>query len=361
MIERLLEAGAIIHARTTTSEFCISGVCVSSMWGTTRNPWNPDYSPGGSSGGSAAALAAGMTTLATGTDVGGSIRVPASACGVAGYKPPHGRNPDGPPFNVDRFNHCGALARSVADLAIVQNVVSGPHPDDPESLPHPPILPTAADDVSHMRIAWSHDLSYKPVAKEVRRNTEAAIDRLRNLGCECEEIALGWTDEIDRAALAWYAHFGSSSLLREAVSREPQSVSPELARLADETLRLRSDASALSNVPRVIAGMGATLAREMRHFDVFVCPAMGVPAVRADQSMWATDFTIDGISADPEFGYSLTHQFNMLSQCPVVGVPSGFAGSGVPTGIQIVGNPYDEITPVRLALAYEAQNPMTFP
>ena len=81
MIERLIDAGAIIHARTTVSEFCVSGVCVSPMWGTTRNPWNLQYSPGGSSGGSAAALASGMTTLATGTDMGGSIRVPASACG----------------------------------------------------------------------------------------------------------------------------------------------------------------------------------------------------------------------------------------------------------------------------------------
>ena len=117
MIERLLAAGAIIHARTTVSEFCLSGVCHSRLWNTTFNPWNRRFSPGGSSGGSGAALAAGMTLLATGTDMGGSIRVPASACGVVGYKPPHGRNPEGPPFNVDRFNHCGPLARSVGDVA----------------------------------------------------------------------------------------------------------------------------------------------------------------------------------------------------------------------------------------------------
>ncbi|CAN5555670.1 amidase family protein [soil metagenome] len=361
MIERLLEAGAIIHARTTTSEFCVSGVCVSPMWGTTRNPWNLKYSPGGSSGGSAAALAAGMTTLATGTDMGGSIRVPASACGVAGYKPPHGRNPDGAPFNVERFNHCGPLARSVADLALFQNIVSGLHAEDPDSLPNPPVLPTIAGDVSGMRVAWSPDLSYKRVSKEVLVNTGAAVGRLRSLGCVCEQIDLEWTGGIDRAALAWYAHFGTSSLLLEAVARDPAAVSSDLTRLARDIRQARTDSGELPHVFAVIADMSARFERAMRGFDVFVCPAMGVPAVRADQSMWATDFEIEGVRVDPEFGYSLTHQFNMLATCPVVAVPSGLAKSGLPTGVQIVGKPFDEHAPMRLALAYEAASPLLFP
>lgn len=99
MIERLQDAGAIIHARTTTPEFCLSGCCTTRLWGTTRNPFNTQYGPGGSSGGSAASLAAGTSLLATGTDIGGSVRIPASCCGVVGYKPPKGRNPDGPPSN----------------------------------------------------------------------------------------------------------------------------------------------------------------------------------------------------------------------------------------------------------------------
>ncbi len=126
MIERLEQAGAIIFARTTTPEFCLSGVTNSRIWGITRNPWNTEWGPGGSSGGSGAALAAGLTTLATGTDIGGSIRIPASACGIVGFKPPHGRNPDGPPANFDRFNHCGPMTRTVADAALMQNITSGP-------------------------------------------------------------------------------------------------------------------------------------------------------------------------------------------------------------------------------------------
>jgi amidase len=101
MIERLQDAGAIILARTTTPEFCISGVCRSLAWGNTVNPFNPDFGTGGSSGGAGAAVAAGFAPIATGTDIGGSIRFPASCCGVVGFKPPPGRNPDGPPANFD--------------------------------------------------------------------------------------------------------------------------------------------------------------------------------------------------------------------------------------------------------------------
>ena len=105
MVKRLQNAGAIILGRTTTPEFCISSVCRSHAWGNTVNPHNPAFGTGGSSGGSGAALAAGFAPLATGTDIGGSIRIPSSCCGVVGFKPPHGRNPDGPPANFDRYNH----------------------------------------------------------------------------------------------------------------------------------------------------------------------------------------------------------------------------------------------------------------
>lgn len=118
MIARLEAAGAIIHARTTVSEFCISGVCFSSMWGRTCNPWNLTYSPGGSSGGSGAALAAGMTTLATGTDMGGSIRIPASACGVVGFKPLTGATP------MARFSMLTASAPAVRSHAAPWTSVS---------------------------------------------------------------------------------------------------------------------------------------------------------------------------------------------------------------------------------------------
>ena len=130
IIDRLLKAGAICHVKTTTPEFCILGSTHSRLWGVTRNPWNLDITPGGSSGGSGAALAAGMATLATGTDIGGSVRIPASQCGIVGYKPPYGRNPEVPVYNLDFYSHSGPMTRSAADAALMQNVMSGPYNRD---------------------------------------------------------------------------------------------------------------------------------------------------------------------------------------------------------------------------------------
>jgi len=125
-VERLKRAGAIFHARSAAPEFSCAAICHSRLHGVTRNPWNRDFTPGGSSGGAAASLAAGTTTLANGSDIGGSIRIPASACGVVGFKPPYGRNPEEVPFNLDYYSHSGPLARNVEDCRLFQNVLAGP-------------------------------------------------------------------------------------------------------------------------------------------------------------------------------------------------------------------------------------------
>jgi amidase len=350
MIERLIAAGAIIHARTTVSEFCISGVCHSTMWGTTFNPWNRRYSPGGSSGGSGASLAAGMTPLATGTDFGGSIRIPASACGVVGFKPPHGRNPQAPPFNLDKLEHCGPLARTSADVALVQNIVSGQHPEDHHSLADKLLYPVSSASLSGLRVAWSLDFSYRAVDAEVLANTERALAMLRDLGCVVERIELGWTEEVDRAASDWCSQSFMGEMLRSAVKHHPDLVFAELRRLASSW-----DQSSLeiTHVLELIASMSSGFARATRHHDVFVCPTMSIAAVKSNQSMWDRDFTINGRSVDPEFGYSMTHQFNLLGNCPVISIPSGFTSDGVPTGIQIVGKPFDDLPVLRTALAFE--------
>jgi len=130
IIDRLLRAGAIAIAKTAAPEFCLLGSCHSELFGVTRNPWDLTLTPGGSSGGTGAALAAGMTTLGTGTDIGGSIRIPAAQCGIVGYKPPYGRNPEVPVFNLDFYSHSGPMTRSVSDVALMLNVISGPHNQD---------------------------------------------------------------------------------------------------------------------------------------------------------------------------------------------------------------------------------------
>lgn len=132
--QRIMRAGGVIHARTATPEFSCAGYTHSRLWGVTRNPWNPEFTPGGSSGGSAASLAAGTSMVATGSDIGGSIRIPAAACGLVGYKPPYGRNSDDSPFNLDFYCHTGPLARTVSDAILLQNVLCGPHPKDISTL-----------------------------------------------------------------------------------------------------------------------------------------------------------------------------------------------------------------------------------
>ena len=126
--ERIIDAGAVVHARTSTPEFSCAGFTHSKLWGITRNPWNPEVAVGGSSGGAGASLASGTSTLASGSDIGGSIRIPASINGVVGFKPPHGRVPTGPPFNLDRYCHDGPLARTVADVRAVRERARRPAP-----------------------------------------------------------------------------------------------------------------------------------------------------------------------------------------------------------------------------------------
>ena len=353
MIERLQEAGAIILARTTVPEFCVSGVCRTLAWGNTVNPFNPDFGTGGSSGGSGAALAAGFAPIATGTDIGGSIRIPASCCGVVGFKPPHGRNPDGPPANFDRYNHCGPLARTIGDLALVQDVVSGAHPRDHDSLREKVVLPREAGRLDGVKIAFSMDLGYRPVEADVRRNTLAALDQFRALGAEVSEVDVPWSEACDAAATHWY---NSMHYLRQTA----WAAEKHADRLNDYTLAAAKGVAAttLDDVSRsweVQHEMYQFFGALMEGHDLFICPTTTVPAVPADHDATSTNYQIDGVRVDPEYGWVLTHHFNMLHYCPVMAVPSGFASTGVPTGLQIVGRTFDDPTVFRAALAYEAQ------
>ena len=189
-VTRLFEAGAIMHARSTTPEFAHSGVTHSPLWGVTRNPFNLAYTPGGSSGGASAALAAGMTTLADGTDAGGSVRIPAAPCNVVGYKPPFGRNPLDVDHPLETLLHYGPMARTVGDCALMQNVMSGPHAADMLSLRESVIIPESFKPVRGMKIAVSMDLGFFAIDPTVAANTQSALEVFRSLGCRVQEVDL---------------------------------------------------------------------------------------------------------------------------------------------------------------------------
>jgi len=356
LIQRLLDAGAICHLKTTTPEFCIIGTTHSRLFGVTRNPWDPEFSPGGSSGGSAAALAAGAATLATGSDIAGSIRIPAACSGVVGYKPPYGRNPEIALYNLDYYSHSGPLARTVADCALMQNVTSGRDPCDIASLAEQVLIdPDERPDLRGWRIAYSLDLGFYEIDDAVARATREAVRRFADLGARVEEIDLGWTEEVTRAAYAYLAHLSGAGVARLLPAHREQ--------LCDYTVAFAeasraSTAEDFFHAYEVAAEMYQGFGPQLERYEVFVCPTLAIPAPPADYPSAGAKVQVNG---EPrvwkERRWAMTVPFNMLSRCPVLSVPSGRAPNGVPTGIQIVGRAYDDQRVFSAALAFEQAGP----
>jgi amidase len=347
---RIIAAGGIVHARTATPEFSSAAYCWSRLWGVTRNPWNPKFTPGGSSGGSAASLAAGTSALATGSDIGGSIRIPASACGVVGFKPPYGRNPDDPPFNLDFYCHTGPLARSVKDAILLQNVMCGPTPLDIATLKPKLRLPMDYAPIKGWKIAFSMDLGFYEVDKEVRKNTLAALEVFRSLGAEVEEVDLGWTHAALDAGLDYLAHiFGASlSRLLDGHSRKMTTYARQFAKLGRKS-KAADYVASLDMANRMYATLGPLL----EAYRLLICPTNALPAVPADFDHSKDTVKVNGKTVNPSLGWAMTTPFNMLSRCPVLQVPSGRAKNGVPTGIQLVGRTYSDADVFQAGLAYE--------
>ncbi len=351
MNERIMKAGGIVHARTATPEFSCAGYTWSRLWGVTRNPWNRKFTPGGSSGGSAASLAAGSSTIATGSDIGGSIRIPASACGVVGFKPPYGRNPDDPPFNLDFYCHTGPLARTVRDAILLQNVMSGPSPLDISTLRPKLTLPLDYKPIKGWKIAFSMDLGFFEVDREVQKNTLAAVEVFRSLGATVEEVDLGWTTEVLEAGMTYLKHLFGASLSR-LLKKHGKDMTTYARQFAQQGQK--SKAADFVGTLDVVNRMYATLGPLLETYDVLICPTTALPAVAADFDQSTGSVKINGKTiANPFLGWAMTTPFNMLSRCPVLSVPSGHARNGVPTGIQIVGRTYCDGDVFRAGVAYE--------
>ena len=350
-VRRLLDAGAILLARTTTPEFGSATATWSPVWGTTHNPWNLDYNAGGSSGGAGAALAAGTVTLADGSDYGGSIRIPASCCGVVGYKPPHGRVPGDPMGSLDPCSHFGPMGRSVADVALMQNVMSGPDPRDLASLPERVVIPEHLEGVAGWRIAYSLDLGLFRLDPAVRQNTLAALAAFEALGCTVTPVDLGWTERCRHAYEAHHDAADAASLLL-LYRACPELLTPVVRRGVARGLQVTS--ARLFEVHQVRAEMYQTLGPVLADHDLFVCPTTAAPAVPAARELDAP-VLIDGQPVSGHLGWVLTWPFNLLSALPVLTVPSGRdPRTGVPTGVQLVARPHDDLRVFRAGAALEA-------
>jgi amidase len=189
VIEMLRETGVVMHIQTTAPEFFIAGVTWSHLWGVTRNPWNTGITPGGSSGGSGAALAAGFTTLALGSDMGGSVRIPAAMCGLYSCKPPFGRVPT----SEVAYETFGPMGRSFADMNLLQNYMAGPHPLAHSSLRPKLDYPETYGDVKGWTVAMDTLSAFgEGLDETVSRSMQEAIEKLEEIGCEVEVMDLGF-------------------------------------------------------------------------------------------------------------------------------------------------------------------------
>jgi amidase len=354
--QRILDSGAIMHARTTTPEFCCAGFTHSRLWGVSRNPWNPEFSTGGSSGGSAASLAAGIATLASGSDIAGSIRIPAAFNGVVGFKPPFGRVPQMPPFNLDVYSHCGPLARTVQDCLLFENVLAGPDPLDHVSLRPKLELPETLPGVEGLRIALSPNLGDWPLDPEVRKNTLELGRALRDQGALVDEIDV----RVPRAEVlrAMDIHFrlGFARWLGEICTRHPHLVTDYARSFAAHGFT-GADSGTLWEKFELEAALYRPVGDALVRYDAIICATNGTRGLVAGDSYVGHGLNVDGQDYRSYFDPILTPVFNLFSRCPVLNVPSGFADNGVPTGVQIVGRSYDDLTPFRIGAACERARP----
>lgn len=352
--QRLLDAGAIIHARTACPEFCSLFTTHSRLNGVTRNPFNLAITPGGSSGGSGASLAVGSTTLATGSDIGGSIRYPASMCGIVGFKPPYGRVPEDGLFSLDTYNHQGPMARTVADTALMQNVICGPSPLDHSTVKPKYELPTAFNtDLRGFKVAYSLHLNYMAVDDDIVRSLHEAIALFKHLGATVEEVAIPWDKSVDVAAQGHYRQiFGM--VMEPLLKKYPDLMCDYNVLYTQASLKVASDPANVYHTLMKEVEMYAFFGPLMEQYDVFICPTVTTSRVPADYaSLRDPALIIGGIQAEDDMAMSFCHPFNMLSRCPVITVPAGFTDNGVPSGIQIVGKTFDDATVFRAAAALE--------
>jgi Asp-tRNA(Asn)/Glu-tRNA(Gln) amidotransferase A subunit family amidase len=354
---RMLDAGAIVHARTTAPEFSCALFTHSRLHGVTRNPWNPEFGVGGSSGGSGAALAAGTTTLASGSDIGGSIRAPASFNGVVGFKPPYGRVVQATPFNLDTYCHCGPLARTVADTALYENVLAGPDPADIVSLRPKLVLPDAFEGVEGLRLAVSVDLDGSwPIDPEIRRNTLDCAEALRGAGAVVDEVVVDLPNDLVMRCAAIHYRLGFGAWIAQEAAAHPDEVTAYAAAFWREMTEDAGDGALLEKLEleaRLYAPVGALL----DDYDALLCPTVGMRGLVAGDDYVGHGLEVGGREVANYFSAALTPVFNILSRLPVLNVPSGFADNGVPTGLQIAGRSYDDVTTFRVGAALERVRP----
>ena len=353
--ERVKAAGGIILGKTNTPHFGHKDMCDNLLGPPCRNPWRLDRTSGASSGGAAAAVAAGMGPLAHGSDGAGSIRIPASLCGVFGLKPSFGRWPYWP--NLDIWaarSHNGPITRTVADAAMFLKAIAGPDPRDPTTIDqapedYPAAVKNPIEAMRGLRVAWSADFGYAAVDPEVRRLTEQAARRFSDFGCDVEAVDPGWDDPRQAAAVMWYVSMAARR--GELYDQYPDAFEPSLVEMIETGRKLTAEQHGRAWLAR------STFYEQCRKFfenyDLLITPQMPLVAWPVDQ--WPTE--INGAPTPSMFDrLPFTFPFNMTGQ-PAASVPCGFNSEGLPAALQIVGRWHADTLVLQAAAAFERVAP----
>ena len=348
LVERLKDAGCVVVGKTNTPEMGFKGDTTNPRFGGTANPWNLERSAGGSSGGSAAALAAGMVPLATGSDGGGSIRIPSALCGLSGIKPSLGRVPMGgptPPTWSD-LSTKGPMARTIRDVTLALDAVLGPDPSDLRSLPMPDgSWSRSLGELGVPRtIGWSPTLGYAQVDSEVRAICEAALSRLSDLGTEVIEIESVFDGD---PAGSWARLAMTSSL--QAV--HPLRGTPQWELLDPEHVALMEAIATPTTAVELLDAEDECHHLNLRLVELFHrVPLLCTPTVGGQTGPVGGMGSIDG---DPSlFWVSFTYPFNM-TRSPAGTVCAGFTADGMPVGLQVVGPQHGDVAVLRTLAVLE--------
>ncbi len=353
-VERLKAAGAIVLGKTNTPEYGWKGATDNLLFGPTFNPWNLELTPGGSSGGTGAAIAAGFAPLGIGTDGGGSIRIPASFCGIYGLKPSFGRIPYYPASLAETLSHLGPMTRTVRDAALMLDVMAGPDSRDRNSLPAEPTdyLAETSGGIEGLRVAWSPDLGYSRVDPEVRRITEQAAQQFAQLGCSLEDADPGFGHLLSSTDNpTYYATYNSgfAAMIASHTEDERKKMDPAFLRSVEPWGQRSLIDAGRANIGR--AQLWDTVRRFFDRFDLLLTPTLPVPAFGARLHS-APEIAGHKIKTGDLSWTPFTYPFNLTGQ-PAATVPCGFTESGLPVGLQIVGRRFDEATVLRASAAFE--------
>ncbi|MGE3908580.1 MAG: amidase [Chloroflexota bacterium] len=348
---RIVAAGGIIVGRTNTPEFAWRGSTDNPLWGETRNPWDLTRTAGGSSGGAGAAVAAGLGPLAHGTDGAGSIRIPASFCGIVGHKPSFGRVPFVPSSGAGELSaHAGPMTRTVRDAALMLDVIAGPDDRDRFSLPATSerYSESVEGGVNGWRIAWSPDLGHIPVDPEVREICQTAYQAFGELGATLSEPDLGLFDPEPMLGVLYpfnqAAGHGARPPEQHAV------MDPGLVAIAKEGAKLTAVQIGHAMAQRV--QYWDRMCRAFEQFDVLVSPTIAVPPFELGI---VGPTQVNGRDV-VHLAWTLAYPFNFTGQ-PAITVPCGFTRSGLPVGLQIIGKRYADGAVLRAAAAFESARP----